>query len=163
MERFWVRYNRACLERSILCQRKEAMQKDNYQLKLALRNYMGGLNPLQHNMANYSDTLMVIPTSPCSSSPYIMSPSDSDDSNSNVSNPSTSSVSPRLPSILKPRYPIPIHSKVKVRKEVTFPSYQRFRQASEWVVVKENQNLLGIPVLEGVHVIRNLQKIGFME
>ena len=38
LERFWIRYNRVSLERSALGVRRQALLKDNYNLKLALRS-----------------------------------------------------------------------------------------------------------------------------
>jgi hypothetical protein len=164
------------------------MLKDNHQLKLALRNYMGGLNPLQHSVETYADNLMVNPSSPIPfyhfSSSFASSDSDygSAASNSGSSRSDKNSPASKLPPILKS--PFTSTGAVSTRltltdnhrsrskspmKAVRFPKKgQKLNSSSnpQWVLTSmtkdssKKSNLLGVPVIEGVQVIRNLQKCG---
>jgi hypothetical protein len=58
LERFWIRYNRVSLERAALQVRREALLKDNWKLKLALRNYLGGVNPLTQDLCTFHEEVM---------------------------------------------------------------------------------------------------------
>jgi len=85
LEKFWVRFNRVNLEKTVLTNRKRAMLEDNYKLRLALRNYMGGLNPFSHNIYAFSDQLAV---SPSLSFPYFCVSNHSSSSSSSSNNSS---------------------------------------------------------------------------
>jgi len=158
------------------------MLKDNEQLKMALRSYMGGLNPLQHAINGpFTDNLLV--NSPLYLfSPSLSSPCDSDYYSSQSSSRSSCSgndfdikLNQKFPSILKPvsqiskSFPSDDKDQSKIKKSGRIPLKQKAspRKNSEWILTSiptnkesktESSNLLGIPVIEGVQVIRNLQK-----
>ena len=59
LEKFWVRFNRVALEQAALAVRRDALIRDNIKLKLALRNYMGGINPGTQDICNIHEEVMV--------------------------------------------------------------------------------------------------------
>jgi len=60
LENFWRRYNRVELERNSLKTVRTGLVKDNEMLRLALRNYIGGLEPCSIDTKEFAQEQMVI-------------------------------------------------------------------------------------------------------
>ncbi|XP_035704751.1 uncharacterized protein LOC118434716 isoform X1 [Folsomia candida] len=156
LERFWTRFNRASLEVRVLRRRRTSMLHDNQQLKLALRNYMGGLNPLQHSVQTYSDELMVIPSSPNPLSPssFVLASSDSDyasdESAAHPQFPTTPKL--HLPSILKDtKFSSESQKGVRFPKQASASSGFQGRNIGE-------KGKFSVPIIDGTQVIRMLDR-----
>ena len=135
LERFWARYNKVAIERQALLARRNMYAKDNHNLRLSLRNYMGGLNPPALDVIQFSNELVVTPNPSIPSSPNYSTQRHIPTLNSNLVR-----MFERTPTTIPN---LPVSSSSKSRTKSSFPPLTR----------RSTRN-----VIEGVNVMRSLQK-----